>query len=290
MKRMLRFTASLVILAASAVTAGAQGNNEKLFYIINYSISHCDAEIELNGITMTRSEKKTQYTVTGLSDVSMWISPGANTVTATIRPIPKQKDLVTKPFVELSISTAKEGQMSDEGKKIMEFRVPEKADDNELEFIKTPVIKKWSLTPSYIPPSVLWDKIKPVKLDAAARKTIKKLVRDYHTALMKKDVDALYSYLEFASSDAARIRYQPVDEVKIKMKAAFSDMMADKDFIMAPLDTEKLVMKPVADGRIIQVTDRAGEAPVRTKTTKDSGSYSFPVFVSIVDGKWIIVR
>src|SRR3990172_2235598 len=195
MKRMLRFTASLVILAASAVTAGAQGNNEKLFYIINYSISHCDAEIELNGITMTRSEKKTQYTVTGLSDVSMWISPGANTVTATIRPIPKQKDLVTKPFVELSISTAKEGQMSDEGKKIMEFRVPEKADDNELEFIKTPVIKKWSLTPSYIPPSVLWDKIKPVKLDAAARKTIKKLVRDYHTALMKKDVDALYSYL-----------------------------------------------------------------------------------------------
>ena len=119
MRRPFSFIAALMIPAASAILAGAQNKNEELFYIINYSVSHCDAEIELNGITMTRSEKKTQYTVTGLSDVSMWICPGANTVTVTIRPIAKQKDLITKPSILLSVSTAKEGQMSDEGKKII---------------------------------------------------------------------------------------------------------------------------------------------------------------------------
>jgi hypothetical protein len=117
-----------------------------------------------------------------------------------------------------------------------------------------------------------------------------KLVRSYHTAFMKKDVEAIYGFLLFAATDDARLRHQPVEEVKTKMKPALRDMMADKDFIMAPLDTEKLVMKPVLDGRVIQVTDRDGEAPVKTKTTKDSGSTSFPVFVSIVEGKWIIVR
>jgi hypothetical protein len=290
MKRRYRFAAALMILAASAVAAVAQDKNEKLFYILNYSISHCDAEIELNGVTMTRSEKKTQYTVTGFSDVGMWISPGANTVTVTIRPIAKQKDLISKPSIELSVSTAKEGQMSNEGIKIMESRIPEKEIDNDLDSIKSPVIKKFSFTPSYIPPSELWGKIKPVKLDAASRKIIKKLVRDYHTAFMKKDVDALYSFLLFASTDVARLRHQPADEVKTKMKTALKEMISEKDFIMAPLDTEKLVMKPVADGRIIQITDRNGEAPVRTKTTKDSGSYSFPVFAGLVDGKWIMVR
>ena len=289
MKRMFGVAAALLVLAASAVTAGAQNKDEYLFYIINYSISGCDAEIEMNGITMTRSEKKTQYTVTGVSDVSMWITPGENTLAVTLRPITKQKDLTSKPSIVISISTAKKGQMSDEGTKIMEWRMPEET-NAELDSIKTPVIKKKSFTPSYIPPSELWGKIKPVKLDTAARKEIKKLVRNYHTAFMKKDVEALYGFLLFASTDVARLRHQPVDEVKTKMKPALKDMLAEKDFIMAPLDTEKLVMKPVLDGRVIQVTDRFGEAPVKTKTTKDSGLTSFPVFVSIVEGKWIIVR
>ena len=290
MRRPFSFIAALMILAASAIPAGAQNKNEELFYIINYTISRCDAEIELNGITMTRSEKKTQYTVTGVSDVSMWITPGENTVAVTLRPIAKQKDLTAKPSISISVSTAKKGEMSDEGKKIMEWRIPEKETDTELDSITSPVFIKKSFTPSYIPPSELWDKIKPVKLDAASRKEIKKLVRNYHTAFMKKDVDAIYGFLLFASMDVARLRHQPADEVTTKMKPALKDMFSEKDFIMAPLDTEKLVMKPVLDGRVIQVTDRAGEAPVRTKTTKDSGSTSFPVFVSIVGGKWIIVR
>jgi hypothetical protein len=289
MKIMFGVAAALFIVSSSAGIAGTENKNEDLFYIINYAVSKCDAEIELNGITMTRSEKKTQYAVTGVSDVSMWITPGANTVSVTLRPLPKQKDLTARPSVSISISIAKKGEMSDEGKKILEWRLPEE-NGTELDAITSPVTKKKSFTPSYVPPSELWNKIKAVKLDAASRKEIKKLVRNYHTAFMKKDVEALYGFLLFAAMDVSRLRHQPVEEVKTKMKPALKDMLADKDFIMAPLDAEKLVMKPVLDGRVIQVTDRAGEAPVKTKTTKDSGSTSFPVFVSIVEGKWIIVR
>ncbi len=280
---------AIMLLAASAVAAGAENKNEELFYIINYTISKCDAEIELNGISMSRSEEKTQYAVTGVSDVSMWIAPGENTVAVTFRPIPKQKDITARPSVSISISTAKKGEMSDQGKTILEWRIPEES-TMEPDSITAPVIKKKSFTPSYVPPSELWGKIKPVKLDAASRTEIKKLVRSYHTAFMKKDIEALYNFLLFAAMDVSRIRHQPAEEVKAKMKPALKDMLADKDFIMAPLDTEKLVMKPVLDGRVIQVTDRDGEAPVKTKTTTDSGSTSFPVFVSIVDGKWTIVR
>ncbi|MBN2158756.1 MAG: hypothetical protein JW807_05125 [Spirochaetes bacterium] len=287
MKPILRIILILMIMATAAAAGEAK---EKLFYILNYSVYHCNAEIELNGILVTRSDRETAYSLTGFADIGMWIYPGTNTVTVTIKPMAGRKAAITNSSVELSVSTAKEGQMSDEGKKIMSLRIPEKDSDTSLDAVTSPVVKTATFKPAYIPPSELWGKVKPVVLDAAARAAITKLVKDYHAAFVRKDADALHSFLIFAATDVSRTRHQAEDEVKTKMKDALKEMMAEKGFVMEPLDVKNLVMKPVAEGRVIQVTDRNGEAPVRTKGTKESGSYSFPVYAGLVDGKWIIVR
>jgi hypothetical protein len=290
MKRLHRAIIVGGIIFTAAIAFGEQGKSEKLFYIINYTISRCNVEIELNGVDITRSKKEDSYSLTGVSDVSMWILPGANRLGFNIKPMPPQKDSAFRPGIEVSISTAREGQMTDEGKKIFEYRFPEKDGDESLAGISKPVRKEAVFKPAYIPPSELWNKVKPVKLDDAARKQITDLVKNYHAAFVKKDVDALYDFLLFASMDVARLMHRSVDDVKTKMKGALKEMMADKNFIMVPLNVGKLVLKPVLDDMVIQVTDAAGEAPVRTKGTKDSGSSSFPVYAGFIDGKWIIVR
>jgi len=59
---------------------------------------------------------------------------------------------------------------------------------------------------------------------------------------------------------------------------------------LEPLRADLIVLKPVAGGRVIWVTDSKDEAPVRTKRMKDGGYIEFPVYVSRIDGKWVIVR
>jgi hypothetical protein len=290
MKPACRIITLLLVSFIMAGSAGAKESKDKLFYIINYAVSHCNAEIELNGVLVTRAEKETAYCVSGTADVSVWVHSGVNTFTIKIRPVEKKMDSDDKPSVAISLSTAQAGQMSDEGKKFMDFLLPEKDTDNSLSGITKPVIKQLTFTPSYVPPSELWDKIKPVKLDADARKQIIKLVTEYHTALVRKDAGALSSLLLFASTEMSRIRHQPTENLKNKMRDSFKEMMAEKGFAMVPLNASKLVLKPVVDGRIIWVCDQSGEDPVRTKTTAEGGSTTFPVYVSLIDGKWIIVR
>ncbi|MBN1496433.1 MAG: hypothetical protein JXA07_06670 [Spirochaetes bacterium] len=289
MKTTCRIIAFLAA-AALAAAAGAKESTEKLYCIMNYTITRSNAEIDLNGVQITRSEKETSYSVSGSADVGVWIHPGANTITVTVRPIEKKAESAFTPSVEISLATAREGQMSNEGKQFLSLSLPEKEADGSAATMTSPLVKQKTFTPSYIPPSVLWDKIKPVTLDKASREKIIQLVKDYHAAFVRKDAGALSSFLLFASTDMARIMHRPEEEIKNKLKETLREMVAEKGFAMEPLNEVALVLKPVVDGRIICVCDRNGENPVRTKKTPDGGVMSFPVYVSLIDGKWIIVR
>jgi hypothetical protein len=290
MRTLARSLLTVLILTMAAVTAGAGDSKEKLFIIINYSVYHCNAEIELNGVHITKTDKKTAYTVSGFSEAGMWIHPGVNTMTVTIKPLENKVDSSSKPTIEISLSTVKEGQMTNEGEKFMVLRIPEKEGDDLLANITKPVKKEMTFTPKYVPPSEVWTKAREVKLDMEARNQILKITKEYHAALKKKDPEALWLILQFASMDMMKLRHQPVDGLKEKFTKSFKEMMADRNFILLPLNPEKLVMKPVADGKMIYVTDRNGEEVIRTKEIKDSGSYTFPVYAGFIDGKWKIVR
>ncbi len=291
MKNIARLLLAFAILATAAVTAGAGDSKEKLYVVINYSVYHCHADVELNGVTMTKTDKQSAYTTTGFSTgAGLWIFPGKNTITLHIRPKEKETDPSRKPTIEVSLSTVKEGQMTNEGKKFFELKIPEKEGDARLENVKKAFTIAVNFTPAYVPPSELWEKAKAVSIDAAARREITKLVKDYHAALRKKDADTVWSILQFSSMDSIRIRHQPADNLKTQFNQMFKEMMADKNFNLLPLDAEKLVMKPVAGGKIIQVTDHSGKEPIRTKETKNEGAYTFGVYVGLIDGKWMIAR
>lgn len=292
MTTLSRTLLTLLILAAAAISADAgSGKGEKLFIVINYSVYHCNAEIELNGITMTRTDKKSAFTTTGFSTgAGLWIWPGKNTITVRIKPIENKDDSSSRPSLEVSLSTVKEGQMTNEGINFFTLKIPEKEGDTRLDSARTPFTITKTFTPAYVPPSLLWEKAKTTNLDAAARKEITGLVKDYHTALLKKNTEAVWSILQFSSADSMRIRHQPADDMKKQFTQMFGEMMADKNFVLLPFEPDKLVMKPVAEGKIIQVTDQSGREPIRTKETKDAGAYTFGVYVGKIDGKWMIVR
>lgn len=279
-----------IIFCAAALTAAGKDKSENLFYIVNYAIYHCNAEVDLNGVPLTRTHKDTAYTTSGVSDIGRWLMPGDNVITVTLRPPEGTIDPDDRQSIEISVSTAVKGQMSDEGTKIATLRIPEKEGDSALISIKQPKKKELRFKPASIPPSELWEKAKPGKPDDAARQEILRLVRDYHAAYVKKDRAKLNDMLMFATLDAARNRYFSADQAREMLNSGLKEMFADKGFAMEPLKADRLILKPIAGGRVIWVTDSKDEAPIRSKKMKDGGLIEFPVYVALIDGKWMIVR
>jgi len=167
-----------IIFCAAALAAAGQDRSENLFYIINYTISHCNAEVNLNGVPITKTHKDTAYTASGTADIGRWLVPGDNVITVVLLPPEGTIDPDDRQSIEITVSTALRGQMSDEGTKIAGLRIPVKEGDASLASIRQLKKKELRFKPARVPPSDLWEKAKPEKLDDAARAEILRLVRD----------------------------------------------------------------------------------------------------------------
>jgi hypothetical protein len=288
---------SIVILFYAGSISNAEEAREnaknEYFYMLNYSFSNADAEIEINGVPVAKSKKEFNYSSSGFSDIGQWIFPGENGVTVKISSIKKKKDSANVfPNVEFSISVARAGQMSNEGKKILQFSVPESDKPAAVSGAKItlPFKKQFTFVPEFPPPSELWSKAKPAALNAGNKKLITKLVSEYHSALAKKDADKLSRLLMFRVMDICRIRYYPPEEGASRFKDDLKEMLATDGFAMEALNPKKLMFRPLVNCRIIWVTDSTQGEPLKTKKMKDSGTISFAVYVSYIDGAWVIVR
>ena len=118
-----------IIFCAAALAAAGQDRSENLFYIINYTISHCNAEVNLNGVPITKTHKDTAYTASGTADIGRWLVPGDNVITVVLLPPEGTIDPDDRQSIEITVSTALRGQMSDEGTKIAGLRIPVKEGD-----------------------------------------------------------------------------------------------------------------------------------------------------------------
>ena len=285
-----RFTVAAGILCAAALAAAGQDKSRDLYYIVNYTIIHCNAEVDLNGVPLTQTRRETAYSVTGADDIGRWLMPGVNVITVTLRPPEGNTGPDDRQLIEISVSTAARGQMSDEGTKIAFLRIPEKEGAPLPASIKQATKKELRFTPASLPPCELWEKARPGKPDDAARAEILALVREYHAAYVIKDRAKLNDMLMFATLEAARSRHVPAEQAREMLKSGLTEMLSEKSFAMEPLRTDRLVLRPIAGGRVMWVTNAGGEAPVRTRQMKDGGYVEFPVYVARIDGKWMIVR
>jgi hypothetical protein len=295
MKHINIIVISILIMAASSGSGeeAKKKTGEKYFYILNYSFSRADAEIFINGVPVAKSKKEFNYSSSGFSDVGQWIFKGVNTATVKVSSlIEKKGDTAVFPPVEFSISIATEGQMSSEGTKIIQFRLPKPGDPASAaeRNIKPPFKKEFSFIPEFPPPSELWSKAAPTTLNNENKKLISKLITEYHSALAKKDVDKLFDLLQFRVKDISQLRYYPKEEALSRFKDDLKEMVATEGFAMEALNQKTLMYHPLINGKIIWITDPLRREPLNTKQMKDSGRMSFAVYVSLIDGKWTIVR
>jgi hypothetical protein len=254
---------------------------EKGYYALVYKRSNLNASIDLNDVSVSRPSK--DGFASGQMNANLWIMPGENTIKVKITDLSKGKSSFG-PKIEVRLFLAQEGQMPDEGKKIAELIIAE----SENEKLTLPLEKEIKFTPEFVPPSDLWTSAEKTELTDADKKEVQEIIKQTHKAINTANKDEVLKLMEFKERDMAKAYYiDPEESLKsnTKMMTSFFKEIKGK---LDPI-SKKLDYKFVANGLVLVVTEPNGKDPIHAKS-KDGGVFSFPISVSKIGGKWILVR
>ena len=133
-----------------------------------------------------------------------------------------------------------------------------------------------------------WQDSPPAPLTESDSQELVQLIRKIHRALSNKDVSALTELLKLNSEEMARAMGIEEEMLVMGQSEFFSSLFESDGWRMEPLKESALVFKPVAGGRLVEVT-RAGGQPV-LRGESGEGQYASSFMFGRVAGAWHILR
>lgn len=246
------------------------------YYIVTYKNSGVNLEISMNGYDV--KEGMSNEDSSGQADVNYWIIPGKNTLSyrLTERKLSgKKKESPFPPEAEINLTIGQQGQFPDEGERIFTYSWQQNKES----------IGGWvhlSFDPPFLPPSKVWSLAQTIEwspeLEASALTYLDSLTK----ALNSKDPNKVLPFLSFREKDTSEARYYPADPAS--EKKALTSMMKS----IGPtwkLTKTKIKASLLCASKIVSLTDAKGNSILNAK--KDA---SIPIFLSLIDGKWVITR
>ncbi len=233
-------------------------------------------EISINGYAV--KEGMSNDDSSGQADVNYWIIPGKNTLSyrLTERKLSgKKKEPSFPPEAEINLIIGQQGQFPDEGERLFTLNWSKEKES----------IGEWkhlSFDPPFLPPSKLWTVAQTIEWTPEVESSAITYLETLTKALNSKDPNKVLPFLSFREKDTAEARYYPPDPAS--EKKALSSMMKS---IGPTWKLTKTKIKPtlLCGNKIVTLTDSKGNSLLNAK--KDA---SIPIFLSLIDGKWVVTR
>ncbi len=251
----------------------------KGFYAFVYAKYGIIGSVEFNGMTIIPESQKED--ISGQIDLNAWIQPGENRI--LIKGIRKIKADDPSPKIKVNLYLAQEGQFPDEGEKISNYEWS----GEEAEAISLPFEKEILFTPVLLPPSTLWNSAEKIDLNDSEKENIQNLVGEFFSAFQKKEEAKLFDLMKFKISDFTTSRFGNKEEGLSDLKKGIKQLLKTFGGKLHPVVLTKLQFKLIANGKAVEVTEN-GKSPIRA--AKDGSGFSIPIYVSKIQGKWILSR
>jgi hypothetical protein len=134
-----------------------------------------------------------------------------------------------------------------------------------------------------------WRNAQPLRLDAATRAAILKLVRQLTEAMRNRRLDEVIGLLQYKVNERARA-YGWVGAQKLAdLRADYRDFMQNPNWGMQDWQDQEAQMTLIAQNRMVRVTNPEGLPLIRST---DLGGFRLvvPADVTYVNGRWTILR
>ncbi len=114
------------------------------------------------------------------------------------------------------------------------------------------------------------------------------LAETVHSALARRDLDAVMALTDLRSRELARALDLSVDEVRDEQAAMYAERFETAGWSLEPFDPAALAATPYARGRLVRVTDPYGAAPIKGGDAERPFGFAF--MATRVEGAWTIAR
>jgi hypothetical protein len=133
-----------------------------------------------------------------------------------------------------------------------------------------------------------WQDSSPAPLTESDKQELVQLIRKTHLAMSEKDVGVLTELLKLNSEEMARAMDIEEEMLVMGQSEFFSSLFESDGWRIEPLEESALVFKPVAGGRLVEVTQAGGQPLLRGESSE--GQYASSFMFGRVAGAWHILR
>lgn len=120
------------------------------------------------------------------------------------------------------------------------------------------------------------------------RNEIVALMERLHDALARGDAGTFAALVETKTREMARALDIDEGDYAREQRAYVQDLASQPDWALDPLEPEALVLSPLAEGRLVMVTDPFGDPPIRGR--RGGEPFALRVTMSKIEGAWCVVR
>ena len=189
--------------------------------------------------------------------INHWLRDGANVLSARVGQSASGWGQVEVTIAHQTREEAPAVRLTLDARDVLDG---EAGDDNA----KPPTQQKLATFQACLPlPRWCWDQRPAVELKPKDQILINNEVFNLHSALDRRDLDALQAALADRSAELAQARYQSPEERAAEIRAQFEPLFEDPDWVLDRFEAKDLVYRQCGDRRLVQVKSAmTGESPV----------------------------
>ncbi len=246
------------------------------YYIITYKNYSVNLEIDANGYEVKGGSSNEDSS--GQADINYWILPGKNKIKirVTERKTKQKENGSLSQEAEVKLIIGQKGQFPDEGQLLKQYQWPK---SNEAK------LGEWTeleFDPPFLPPSQLWKQAETITLTKEKESSAIAFANEFTKILNSKDSKKILSMIQFRAQDTSEVRYYPyVEADEIKSIAGMTKAIGSS----WKLDTKNPKFTLLCNNQILSVTNQKGDPIINSKK-----GAAIPLYLSWIDGKWVIVR
>ncbi|MFO0616582.1 MAG: hypothetical protein U0414_28575 [Polyangiaceae bacterium] len=268
------------------------------FYVLECEAEGCDAEFWLNDIPVVlRGPKHGEYAST---PVNQLVRDGVNTISAIIRPGPKPSEAATggdkgksrrapadeKVWAKLSAYPMHAVVGGPDAEHLVEFHWP--PDPKVAEEHPLVISASKDLGELFGP----WahQSAAPLTLDEPTRAEILAYLKEIRALLEAGDCEGFLDKQKVRVAETALAYGKRPANKKNEIRRVIADEFGKPSWVLLPIPEDKLDLRLVGEGRVVDCIGTDWEPLVRRGPDADGNGGFFEMMLSKIDDQWQIVR
>jgi hypothetical protein len=229
-----------------------------------------------------------EYTMAGHNQLQLvvWPRPAVTPATPALPAEPRVSD--GKRWAQLRVLLPRIGSMADESTARSLAQLEWAPPDGEAYEAPLALVQDFGLPVSF--PKWRWLEAPACEVTPALHAQAAELLEGIARDLAAGQPDRFVSTMRLRTEEIA-VAYQrrPEDETQ-RLREHLVSLHAQSRLKFPPLAPEKLVLRPIAGGRMLECLGADGGAALTTETDPEGRTLSLPVRVTAVDGKLYVLR